>query len=275
MMERVGSLAREWGLRSSSETGGAASGSLREAGREKLLRGLNVLVAAAALVALLPLMLLIAVAIKLDSRGPILYRQLRVGLDRRNEDSARSGGRRTDDVGGKLFVMYKFRTMETDAERGSGPVWASEEDERSTRVGRFLRRYRLDELPQFWNVLKGDMAVVGPRPERPELVDSLRQEIEEYRRRQRVPPGITGWAQINREADRCVDDVREKLLYDLDYMERRSVWFDVRIMLRTPIVMLNRETVRSERPHGRERSSIGRESTGRSHRRDPSPRLET
>lgn len=275
-MERAGHLAREWGLRSSSATRGAASGSFPDASREALLRGLNVLVAAVALVALLPLMLLIAVAIKLDSRGPILYRQLRVGLDRRSDDSARTGGRRTDDVGGKLFVMYKFRTMETDAEHESGPVWASEEDDRSTRVGRFLRRYRLDELPQMWNVLKGDMAVVGPRPERPEFVDNLRGEIEEYGWRQKVPPGITGWAQINRDADRSVEDVREKLLYDLDYMERRSVWFDVRIMLRTPIVMLNRETVRSTRPRSsRERPRSGGESVaGRSHR-DRSPRLET
>lgn len=217
--------------------------------RELLLRALNFAVAAAALVVLLPLMLLIAVAIKLDSPGPILYRQLRVGLDRRDDDSDRRGGRRTADMGGKPFVMYKFRTMHVDAERDSGPVWASQKDDRTTRVGRFLRHYRLDEIPQLWNVLRGDMAVVGPRPERPKFVDVLRREIDEYPRRQKVPPGITGWAQINRETDQSVEDVREKLQYDLDYVERRSVWFDFQIMLRTPIVMLNRDRVLSERNH--------------------------
>jgi lipopolysaccharide/colanic/teichoic acid biosynthesis glycosyltransferase len=223
--------------------------------RERLLRALNFVVAAAALVLLLPLMLLIAVAIKLDSPGPILYRQLRVGLDRRDDDSDRRGGRRTADMGGKPFVMYKFRTMQVDAERDSGPVWASQEDDRTTRVGRFLRHYRLDEIPQLWNVLRGEMAVVGPRPERPKFVDVLRREIDEYPRRQKVPPGITGWAQINRETDQSVEDVREKLQYDLDYVERRSVWFDFQIMLRTPIVMLNRDRMLSERNHHKREGS--------------------
>lgn len=223
--------------------------------RERLLRALNFAVAAAALVVLLPLMLVIAVAIKLDSRGPILYRQLRVGLDRRDDDSDRRGGRRTADMGGKPFVMYKFRTMHVDAERDSGPVWASDEDDRTTRVGRFLRHYRLDEIPQLWNVLRGDMAVVGPRPERPKFVDVLRREIDEYPRRQKVPPGITGWAQINRETDHSVEDVREKLQYDLDYVERRSVWFDFQIMLRTPIVMLNRDRVLSGQNHHQQEGS--------------------
>lgn len=257
MTERVGFLRGDHVVRSSSDADVASESSFPGVARENLRRGLNVAVAAAALVLLLPLMVLIALAIKLDSRGPILYRQLRVGLDRRDDGSARRGGRRTADMGGKPFVMYKFRTMEVDAERESGPVWASEEDDRTTRVGRFLRHYRLDELPQLWNVLKGDMAVVGPRPERPKFVDALRREIDDYPRRQKVPPGITGWAQINRETDRCVEDVREKLQYDLDYVERRSVWFDFQIMLRTPVVMLNRDRVRSERGQERERSERG------------------
>lgn len=227
----------------------SASGSRRET---VVLRVLNATVAALALVLLFPLMIVIAVAIRLDSPGPVLYRQLRIGIDRRSDDRDSRGQRRTADMGGKPFVMYKFRTMKDGAERESGPIWASEDDDRTTRVGRVLRHYRLDELPQLWNVLKGDMAVVGPRPERPKFVGRLRDEINEYPKRQKVPPGITGWAQIHREMDHSVDDVRRKLQYDLDYVERRSVWFDFQIMLRTPIVMLNRDRISSGTDHSPE-----------------------
>lgn len=207
-----------------------------------VIRLLNVLVAIVALVAFLPLMVLIAVAIKLDSRGPIFYRQLRIGLDRRGFRRTDSDtGRRTADMGGRPFLMYKFRTMCADAENHTGPVWASAHDSRTTRLGRWLRQYRLDELPQFWNVLKGEMCVVGPRPERPSFVGRLRNEIDGYTLRQRVPPGITGWAQVNRDADQSLEDVREKLRYDLEYLYRRSLWFDVRIMMQTLPVMLERE----------------------------------
>ena len=215
---------RPWGARS-------------RALRDRLLFALNFLVAAVGLVALSPVMLVIAVAIKLDSPGPVIFRQLRVGLDRRDRDSDPMGGRRSDDLGGRPFFIHKFRTMHVDAEEETGPVWASKEDDRCTRVGRFLRKYRLDELPQLWNVLRGDMSVVGPRPERPAYVRELSSSIEEYRSRQKVRPGITGWAQINQGYDSSFDDVRRKVAYDMDYMQRRSIWLDMQIMLRTPMIM--------------------------------------
>lgn len=212
---------------------------------EAALRALNFVVALAGGVLAAPLIAAIAVAVKLDSRGPVLYRQIRVGVDRRRRGEEKEGGRpssrRTGDLGGVPFVIYKFRTMRVNAEEGCGPKWAEPEDDRTTRVGRFLRRHRLDELPQLWNVLRGEMAIVGPRPERPLFFQKLREEIARYPRRQTVPPGITGWAQINQDADRCVDDVQQKLRYDLEYLERRSLWFDAWIMLKTPLVMLHRE----------------------------------
>lgn len=211
--------------------------------QDRFLRVCDVVIATFALVLLSPILLAIAVAIKLDSDGTVLYRQLRIGVDRRQGRVDKEGGRRTHDLGGRPFLMYKFRTMRVDAERESGPVWARREDERVTRVGRFLREHRLDELPQFWNVLKGDMSIVGPRPERPSLVNYLRREIDAYQTRQRVRPGITGWAQINRDSDQTVDDVRSKLRYDLEYLEERSIAFDFRIMARTVPVMLEREVL--------------------------------
>lgn len=212
----------------------------------RLHRVINSTLAAIALTVLSPLALLIAIAIKLDSRGPVFYRQLRIGLDRRGGTGgdALDHTRRTADLGGLPFTIYKFRTMHLDAEDGTGPVWATREDARVTRVGRFLRPYRLDEIPQFWNVLRGEMSIVGPRPERPSFVHVLRNELEEYPLRQRVPPGITGWAQVNQEPDQSLDDVRQKLEYDLEYLRRRSLTFDLRIMLRTVPVMLERWTSR-------------------------------
>jgi lipopolysaccharide/colanic/teichoic acid biosynthesis glycosyltransferase len=208
-----------------------------------LLRAVNVAVAGVSLLVLSPLILLIAIAIKLDSPGPILFRQLRVGLDRREFERGVTGdapysGRRGVDIGGRPFTIYKFRTMHVDAEKETGPVWAARDDDRITRAGRMLRRYRLDEIPQFLNVVRGEMAVVGPRPERPVFVTHLREHLEHYRLRHRVPPGITGWAQVNQQPDQTIDDVRSKLDYDLEYLRRRSLAFDLRIMLRTLPVML-------------------------------------
>lgn len=212
----------------------------------RLHRVINATLAAIALTILSPIALLIAIAIKLDSRGPVFYRQLRIGLDRRGGrgSDALDHTRRTADLGGLPFTIYKFRTMHLDAEDGTGPVWAAPEDARVTRVGRFLRPYRLDEIPQFWNVIRGEMSIVGPRPERPSFVHVLRNELEEYPLRQRVPPGITGWAQVNQDPDQTLDDVRQKLEYDLEYLRRRSLSFDLRIMLRTVPVMLERWTSR-------------------------------
>lgn len=226
---------------------------------DRLQWAVNAAVALVALLLLAPVLLLIAVAIKLDSKGPVLYRQLRVGLDRRGLVRDEEGGRRTLDLGGRPFMLYKFRTMHVDAEEETGPVWSSEDDHRVTRVGRFLRRHRLDEFPQLWNVVKGEMSIVGPRPERPSLVSYLRDEIDGYPLRQKVLPGITGWAQVNRESDQTLDDVRSKLRFDLEYMQERSLLFDFRIMARTVPVMLERDSLRSaagERPDERESDGL-------------------
>jgi lipopolysaccharide/colanic/teichoic acid biosynthesis glycosyltransferase len=200
-------------------------------------RVLNVGVAAVALIVLLPLMLLIALAIWLTSPGPVLYTQLRVGLDRRRGDGG--NWRRRVDYGGKLFTIYKFRTMHVQSDRGE--VWARPDDPSITGIGRFLRKYRLDELPQLYNVLRGDMNIVGPRPEQPKIFMTLREEIERYHSRQRVLPGITGLAQVSQPYDRDLEDVRRKLQYDLDYAARVSAMEDLRIMLRTlPVVVMGK-----------------------------------
>jgi lipopolysaccharide/colanic/teichoic acid biosynthesis glycosyltransferase len=207
--------------------------------REGARRALNVVIAAVGLLLALPLLGLIAVLIKLTSRGPVLFTQQRIGLDRRALTGAGGNTRRHFDYGGQPFTMYKFRTMQV-ARTASKEVWARPDDPRVTAVGRVLRKLRLDELPQLWNVLMGDMNVVGPRPEQPSIFVYLREQIEGYPRRQRVRPGITGWAQINLTYDRDVNDVRRKLAYDLEYIRHQSAVEDLKIMLRTPAVMLGR-----------------------------------
>jgi lipopolysaccharide/colanic/teichoic acid biosynthesis glycosyltransferase len=254
---------------------------------ERLNRVVNFSIALIALVVLAPLVVFIAIAVKLTSRGPIVYRQTRVGVDRRRSggdrrgtgerrttrtrlgdgrgrlepqisaapaaerrgtnprgdrrnNGRRGGDRRAVDVGGRAFTMYKFRTMTVDAER-EGAVWATKNDARVTPIGGILRGTRLDELPQLVNVLKGEMNVVGPRPERPSIFMQLRKEIDSYHLRQRAKPGITGWAQINQNYDTSIDDVRRKVEYDLAYIERRSVVEDMRIMARTLPVMIFRK----------------------------------
>jgi lipopolysaccharide/colanic/teichoic acid biosynthesis glycosyltransferase len=205
-------------------------------------RALNVAVAAAGIVILAPLMILIAIAVKLTSRGPVLFRQDRIGLDRRRGGRSPSGvARREQDRGGTVFTMYKFRTMRVLEEGETPQVWATPDDPRITVVGRVLRRYRLDEIPQLFNVLRGDMNVVGPRPEQPEIFEHLRPEVDRFTERQRVLPGITGWAQINRGYDQCLDDVRRKVGLDLEYIRQRSPAEDLRIMVRTLPVMVKRK----------------------------------
>ncbi len=208
---------------------------MRDGGR----RAVNVVIASVALVLTLPVMAAIAVLIKLTSRGPVLFTQRRVGLDRRAEGNAGGNARRHFDDGGQTFTMYKFRTMRVNG-GVSREVWAQPDDPRVTAIGKVLRKFRLDELPQLWNVLCGDMNVVGPRPEQPTIFAALCQQIKEYPRRQQVLPGITGWAQINRAYDTSIDDVREKLNYDLEYIRHRSALSDLKIMLLTPAVMLGR-----------------------------------
>ena len=211
--------------------------------RERSERGSRVLNAAIAIVALLlvsPVFLIVGLLIKLTSPGPILYLQTRIGLDRRR--ATHRGGdaydRRARDLGGQVFAIYKFRSMYIDAETRSGAVWATRGDPRITPLGRFMRKCRIDELPQFINVLKGDMNIVGPRPERPSIFQRLRTDIPDYPIRQMAKPGITGWAQINQCPDLCLDDVRRKVHYDIEYLLRQSLVEDVRIMAKTVPVVL-------------------------------------
>jgi lipopolysaccharide/colanic/teichoic acid biosynthesis glycosyltransferase len=207
---------------------------------ERTRRLLNIVVAAALLILTLPVMLLVALLVRLTSRGPIFYRQLRVGLDRRRDSQLNGNWRRKADHGGRLFSIYKFRTMYVDAD-SVGEVWASRDDPRITPIGGFLRKYRMDELPQLFNVLKGDMNLVGPRPEQPRIFAELRQQIDRYPSRQQVLPGITGWAQVNQHYDSCLEDVRSKLLYDLEYLRRCSAAEDLKILMRTvPVVLLKK-----------------------------------
>jgi len=187
---------------------------------EFLKRAIDILVSLCVLIIGIPFWLIIAILIKLDSRGPVLYKQVRVGKN------------------GKNFKILKFRSMHSEAEKHSGPVWARKNDPRVTRVGKFLRKTHLDEIPQFINVLKGDMSLVGPRPERPYFVEKLVKEIPVYSHRHRVRPGITGWAQIKHKYDESIDDVRAKVKYDLFYIENISWRLDLKILLNTLLVML-------------------------------------
>lgn len=207
-------------------------------GESRARRVLNVVVAGVGLVLAAPLMLVIAVLVRLTSPGPILYRQVRVGLDRRNPRLPIGNHRRAIDYGGQPFTIYKFRTMAATASRSDRQVWASPDDVRVTPLGKILRKYRLDELPQLFNVLRGDMNVVGPRPEQPTIFAHLRGQVTNYADRQRARPGITGWAQINHHYDRSIDDVRRKVALDLEYIARQSLMEDLRIMLRTAPVLV-------------------------------------
>ena len=141
-------------------------------------------------------------------------------------------------MNGKIFRMHKFRSMYQDAESRTGPIWATTNDPRITAVGRFLRKTRLDEIPQFYDVLRGDMSLVGPRPERPHFVEMLSKEIPLYKRRLSVKPGITGWAQIKQGYDTSIDDVKSKVRYDLFYIENMSFRMDIKILLMTFYVMI-------------------------------------
>jgi len=207
--------------------------------RERARRVLNVAAAAFGLIITAPITAAIAVAIKVTDPGPIFYRQTRVGLCLRNTQGGNF--RRQSDIGGKPFTIYKFRTMKVDQSGQAPQVWAAEDDPRITKLGRFLRKTRLDELPQFINVLLGDMNVVGPRPEQPKIFETLRTEVPSYPVRQRVRPGITGQAQITLHYDTCVDDVRKKVQADLEYIEKQSVLNDLRIMLMTVPVVIFRK----------------------------------
>jgi lipopolysaccharide/colanic/teichoic acid biosynthesis glycosyltransferase len=193
------------------------------------------------LVAAAPVMTLVALLIRSTSPGPVIYAQTRVGIDRRNGGPNAQNCRRRSDLGGRPFAIYKFRSMYHSASSADEQVWAKPDDPRVTPVGRFIRKFRLDELPQLFNVLKGDMNVVGPRPEQPEIFAALRGRVDGYTWRQTVLPGITGWAQVNHRYDRSIDDVRRKVAFDLEYIAHRSVLSDMVVMLRTvPTVIFQR-----------------------------------
>lgn len=185
-------------------------------------RGIDLTLSLVVAVLAAPLMVLAALAIWLESEGPVFYCQERVGEN------------------GRTFTLCKFRSMRTDAEQGGTPIWAKDGDTRVTRVGRFIRMSRLDELPQIWNVLKGDMSFVGPRPERPYFVAELAKDIPFYQQRHAVKPGLTGWAQVKYRYGSSLEDAMEKLRYDLYYIKHLSVFFDLTIVFDTVKVVLFR-----------------------------------
>lgn len=187
---------------------------------KKVKRILDIIVSLIFILLSSPITILASIAIKLDSKGPVFYKQERSGLN------------------GAPFKILKFRSMRQDAEKGSGPVWALKDDPRITKVGRFIRKVRIDEIPQMLNVLKGEMSLVGPRPERPFFVEKLAAEIPYYKRRLKVRPGITGWAQVKHKYDESIEDVKVKVKYDLFYIENISIRMDFKILFRTIFVVL-------------------------------------
>jgi sugar transferase (PEP-CTERM system associated) len=197
-----------------------SGGFQKSALRRFIKRAFDIIFSLFLIVIFFPLAAIIAILIKIDSKGPVFFSQERVG----EKD--------------KLFLMHKFRSMVCDAEKSCGPVWASNDDDRITRIGRLIRKMRFDELPQLWNVLKGEMSFVGPRPEREFFVKQLEEEIPYYKERHTVKPGITGWAQVCFTYGASVDDALEKLNYDLFYIKNMSVLMDFYIVLRTIKIVL-------------------------------------
>jgi exopolysaccharide biosynthesis polyprenyl glycosylphosphotransferase len=202
------------------------AGALRCGGVEQAIRrGLDILLSLLLLALAMPLLVVTALAVRLESPGPVIYRQVRAGLHARP------------------FTLLKFRSMRSDAEAGV-PVWAARNDPRVTAVGRVIRMLRIDELPQLVNVLRGEMSLIGPRPERPVFVEQLARAIPFYADRCRIKPGITGWAQVNLPYGASIEDARQKLAYDLYYLRHRSVALDVITLLATVRVVLLRQGAR-------------------------------
>jgi len=189
-------------------------------------RMIDIILSVSAIIILSPLFILTAALIKLTSRGPVIFTQTRVGQD------------------GRLFNIFKFRTMHADAEKNTGPVWATADDPRLIPTGKFLRKAHIDEIPQFFNVLRGEMSVIGPRPERPEFVTKFKTEISDYEKRLAVKPGITGLAQVWHKYDETIQDVRKKIKYDLLYIKKFCFWTDILILMRTFRVVLTGEGAR-------------------------------
>jgi len=187
---------------------------------KKAKRLMDIAVSLLILIVSIPVIIITAIAIKLESKGPIIFKQERIGLN------------------GKPFNVYKFRSMVNDAEKKSGPVWSSKNDPRITKVGKIIRKIRVDEIPQMYNVLKGEMSLVGPRPERKYFIEQLSKEIPLYKRRLKVRPGVTCWAQVKHKYDETIEDVKTKLNYDLFYIENISIRMDLKILFRTIFVVL-------------------------------------
>ena len=187
---------------------------------QEFKRGMDILFSLIGIVLAAPIMLAAAVLIKFTSKGPIFFKQERVGKD------------------GKIFNIYKLRTMKADAEKYTGPIWAQENDSRVTLMGKILRKTHVDEIPQLINVLKGEMAIVGPRPERPVFVTDLSKKIPEYNKRLKVKPGITGLAQVRHKYDETIEDVKKKIKLDILYIKEMCVMTDLRIMAMTVLVVL-------------------------------------
>lgn len=226
-----------------------------------LKRSLDIALSSVGLILLAPVFAIVAVAIRLDSPGPVIYAQERVGLNRRRQRGGPGNGngdgegngdgvgstarvvpeRRNADCYGRPFRIYKFRSMIPDAESKTGPIWAAASDSRITRLGSILRKTRLDETPQLWNVLKGDMSLVGPRPERPNFVVSLSEKLPEYPRRCEALPGITGLAQVKWHYDTSLETANRKLQYDLYYVRNGRLLLDLKIMATTVRVMARGE----------------------------------
>ncbi len=204
-----------------------------------LKRAFDASLAAILLLVMAPFMLLVAIAIKIDSRGPVFYAQWRTGLNRRRAGLGTGTERRRTSAFGRPFRIYKFRSMRTDAEPGGKPVWCRKDDPRVTRMGNIMRKTHMDELPQLFNILIGDMSFVGPRPERPEVISDLTGKVSGYEHRLLCPPGLTGLAQISHPADLALGDVKKKLRYDRLYLKRASMWMDMVLILGTVPKVLN------------------------------------
>lgn len=187
---------------------------------KRVKRTMDIAISLFVLIVFSPIWILVSLAIKLESPGPVLFKQKRVGMN------------------GRIFTIFKFRSMVHRAEKETGPVWADEIDPRVTHIGKIMRKLRIDEIPQFFNILINDMSLIGPRPERPFFVDKLKREVPLYARRLRMKPGITGWAQIKAGYDTSIENVRKKLEYDLFYLENMSLRMDLKILLNTLYVMI-------------------------------------
>jgi lipopolysaccharide/colanic/teichoic acid biosynthesis glycosyltransferase len=251
------STSEQWrldGLVESTDAPGAAAPLRRYPTPRPLGRGrraFDLIGGVFALIVLAPVFLFVALAVRLTSPGPIFYRQTRVGInrrcgvDRRNvvgrypTNDRRRKDRRTLASAGCLFRIIKFRSMVDNAEASLGPAWAAENDARITPIGKLLRRTRLDEIPQIFNVLRGDMSFIGPRPERPFFVEKFRRAIPDYMERLTVPPGITGLAQVEHCYDTSEDDVKQKLEYDIRYLRNLGWWTDLRILAKTVLVVVS------------------------------------